>query len=84
MKLRNLIMMMLDEIASCRYECVWICTEDDPTPIFVIWGMDEDYKEKAMNYLKVFGQRKVTLVVEYTVDNEHVSYEGYRVIVESR
>lgn len=84
MRLRNLIMMMLDEMASCRYECVWICTEDDPTPIHVIWGLDKDFKEKAMDYLRVFGQRKVSLVVAYTEENEYITYEGYRVIVESR
>lgn len=84
MRLRNLIMMMLDEIASCRYEGIWICTEEEDSPVYVIWGLDKDYKEKAMDYLRVFGQRRVIKVVEHSVDNEHITYEGYRVLVESR
>ena len=84
MRLRNLIMMMLDEVASCKYENIWISTEEEDSPVYVIWGLDKDYKEKAMDYLKVFGQRRVIMVVENTVDNDHISYDGYRVIVESR
>ena len=84
MRLRNLIMMMLDEMASCRYECVWIRSEKEDSAEYVIWVMDEDYKEKAMDFLRVFGQRRVIKVVEHSVDNEHITYKGYRVIVESR
>ena len=37
-----------------------------------------------MDFLRVFGQRRVIKVVEHSVDNEHITYKGYRVIVESR
>lgn len=85
MKLRNLIMMMLDEMASGNYESIWICTEsEENAPVYVICDSDKNYKEKAMSYLRVFGYRRVIKVEDRSVNIDYINYKGYRVIVKGR